>query len=290
MNSPSESTHRSADQTPAGPEGPWQEVAPGIYRLVAEPDAVTIGLIVGETGALLVDCGSTPEQGARLRESVAAVTDVPLVGVVVTHEHRDHWFGLAAFDDLDSWGHEMLEDRITDAGVLREAEGLGLTPEDLRLPKKLFSIAAAVDLGNRLVEIVHLGHAHTLTDAVVHVPDAGVLFAGDLVELPHPLMEPESSPRGWPATLNMIIGMVKADTIVVPGHGDVTDRETVVQQLGALAQLPYEAERLVREGVRFEEAEEKGEWLLPWDRIKEGVRTAYAEMSTEGVRPHLPLA
>lgn len=289
MTSPSEPTNRPADRTPTSDEGPWQEVAPGVYRLVAEPDSVNIGLIVGASGALLVDCGSTPEQGARLREFVGRVCDVPLLGVVVTHEHRDHWFGLAAFDDLASWGQEMLADRLTADEVLREAEGLGLAPDDLRLPKNLFSIAAAVDLGDRLVELVHLGHAHTLTDVVVHVPDAGVLFAGDLVELPQPLMEPESSPRGWPATLNMLLGMIRPDTKVVPGHGEVTNHATVVEQLGGLASMPYEAERLVREGIPFDKAETDGEWLLPWDRIEAGVRTAYAELGAQGVRPRLPL-
>lgn len=285
MTGPSEFPNRTAAS-----EGTWQQVVDGVYRLVAEPDAVNIGLVVGDDAALLIDCGSTPEQGARLRELVGAVTDKPLLGVVVTHEDRDHWFGLAAFDDLESWGHETLAQRIDAPEILTEAERLGLTRPDLRTPSKDFSIVTAVDLGDRFVEIVHLGHAHTPSDVVVNVPGAGVLFAGDLVENPHPWFGPASSPRGWPATLNMIIGMIRPDTIIVPGHGDVTDAQQVTQQLAALATIPYEAERLLRAGVPFEQAEEAGEWPLPWPNIEEGVRTAYAEMSGSGVRRNLPLA
>lgn len=244
---------------------------------------------MGSECALLIDCGSTPEQGARLRASVAAVTDRPLLGVVVTHCDRDHWFGLAAFDDLQSWGHETLAARIDAPDVLAEAEGLGLTRADLRTPANDFAGAVALDLGERHVELVHLGHAHTPSDVVVNVPGSNVLFAGDLVENPNPWFGPASSPRGWPATLNMLIGMVPPDTIVVPGHGDLVDPGFVVHQLAGLAAVPYEAERLVREGVPLEEAAEKGEWPLPWVNIEAGVRTAYAELGASGVRPRLPL-
>ncbi|MDO5681885.1 MAG: MBL fold metallo-hydrolase [Propionibacteriaceae bacterium] len=270
-------------------EGSWEPIVDGIYRLVAEPDAVTIGLIVGSESALLVDCGSTPDQGARLRESVASVTDKPLLGVVITHEDRDHWFGLAAFDDLESWGHETLAERIDAPEVLAEAERLGLTRADLRTPKNDFSIACALDLGDRYVELVHLGHAHTPNDVVVNVPGSNVVFTGDLIENPHPWFGPASSPRGWPATLNMMIGMVKSDAIVVPGHGDLVDAQYIVQTLAGLASVPYETERLVHAGVTFEGAEEAGEWPIPWPNIAEGVRTAYAEMSAQGVRRNLPL-
>lgn len=286
MTSSSESAKSPAETS----EGAWEPIADGVYRLVAEPDTVTIGLIVGDDRALLVDCGSTPDQGRRLRESVATVTDRPLAGVVVTHEHRDHWFGLAAFDDLTSWGHEVLAERITDPGLLAEAARLGLGPEDLRVPERTFSIAAVVDLGGgRLVELIHLGHAHSHTDVVVHVPSVGVLFAGDLLEQPHPLMEPDSSPRGWPATLNMLIGMVRPETIVVPGHGGLLDGGAVIPQLAALSAIPLEAERLVRAGVAYADAQAQGEWPLPWDRIEAGVQTAYMELGALGVRPRLPL-
>lgn len=264
-------------------------MADGIYRLVAEPDSVTIGLIVGSESALLIDCGSTPEQGARLRQSVANVTDKPLRGVVITHEDRDHWFGLAAFDDLESYGHETLTQRIDAPETLAEAERLGLTRADLRTPTQDFSIARALDLGDRYVELVHLGHAHTHSDVVVNVPQSKVLFAGDLIENPHPWFGPASSPRGWPATLNMMIGMVQSDAIVVPGHGDIVDAQFIVQTLASMASVPYETERLVHAGVKFEDAAEQGEWPLPWENIAEGVRTAYAEMSAQGVTRRLPL-
>lgn len=275
---------------PAASEGAWRSVADDVYMLVAKPDSVNIGLVVGSTHALLIDCGSTPAQGRRLRELVAELTDLPLVGVAITHEHRDHWFGLAAFDDLPAWGQETLADLIDEPRVLAEAAQLGLTRNDLRAPDRPFAQVAVVDLGGRRVELVHLGHGHSPADAVAYIPDAEVIFTGDLIENPSPWFGPESSPRGWPNALNLLIGLVRPATTVVPGHGEPVDSEFVVRQMAGLAGLPYEAERLVRSGVPFEEAESRGEWLLPWPNIVEGVRTAYAELQATGVRPRLPLA
>jgi hypothetical protein len=64
--------------------GPWREVRSGVHVAVAEPESVNLGLIVGSQRALLVDTGSSPDQGRALCESVAAVTDLQVTAVVVT--------------------------------------------------------------------------------------------------------------------------------------------------------------------------------------------------------------
>ena len=79
-----------------------------VFVAVAEPESVNLGLVVGSERALLVDTGSSPAQGRAVRASVAAVTDRPLAAVVVTHWHYDHAFGLAAFADLLTIGHESV--------------------------------------------------------------------------------------------------------------------------------------------------------------------------------------
>ncbi|GAB3623893.1 hypothetical protein GCM10027418_19770 [Mariniluteicoccus endophyticus] len=274
--------------------GPWSAVAPGVHVAVAEPDRVNIGLVVGTERCLVVDTGSSPAQGRAIREAVARVTDIPLAGALVTHGHRDHWFGLAAFADLETWGHESLEGRRCADHLLADLIRLGVDRDDVVAPSTMFSLAAAIDLGGGVrVEALHLGEAHTDGDVLALVPGANVLFAGDLVEFAGdpeaPWFSAESSPRGWAGVLNLTMGMVTAETVVVPGHGRVAGRDDLVAQMGALASIPYEAEHLVQEGVSFDDAEERGEWALPWPNIAEGVRTAYREMNALGVRTRLPI-
>ncbi|HZA05774.1 MAG TPA: MBL fold metallo-hydrolase [Propionibacteriaceae bacterium] len=216
--------------------GPWRELRPGIYRAVAEPETVNVGLVVGTESALLVDTGSSPGQGRAIRESVAAVTDRPLVAVVVTHWHYDHAFGVAAFGDLDSVGHESVGGRLGSPEAAAEAARLGLAPDDLAAPSRELVVATAYDLGGRRVEVAHLGRGHTDGDLVVVVPDADVVFAGDLIESAGPpSFGPDSVPDEWAGTLDGLVGLMTERTIAVPGHGDPVDREFVFTARGEIA-------------------------------------------------------
>lgn len=216
--------------------GGWQPVAPGVFRAVAEPEAVNLGLIVGEHSALLVDTGSSPDQGRAVRASASAVTDRPLVGVVVTHWHFDHAFGLAAFADVTTIGHESVRGRLASPEAAAEAGRLGVDPAELVAPTREIVVAMGVDLGGRRVEIAHLGEGHTAGDLVVVVPDADVIFAGDLIESAGPpSFGPDAKPDAWAGTLDGVIGLMTADTVLVPGHGDPVDREFVFEQRGRIA-------------------------------------------------------
>jgi glyoxylase-like metal-dependent hydrolase (beta-lactamase superfamily II) len=221
--------------------GPWHEVRSGVYVAVAEPESVNLGVIVGSQRTLLVDTGSSPLQGRALRASLAAVTDRPLAAVVVTHWHYDHAFGLAAFADVPRIAHESLRGRLLSAEAAAEALRLGVDPE-VGQPDVEIAVATALELGDRRVEIAHLGRGHTDGDLVIVVPDADLLFAGDLIESAGPpSFGPDSIPEEWPGTLDAVIGLMKATTLAVPGHGEPVDREFVFEQRGRIAAQAAEA-------------------------------------------------
>jgi glyoxylase-like metal-dependent hydrolase (beta-lactamase superfamily II) len=216
--------------------GPWREIRSGVYVAVAEPESVNLGLIVGSRRTLLVDTGSSPAQGRTLRSSVDALTDLPLTAVVITHWHYDHAFGLAAFADVPRIAHESVHSRLLSAEAAAEAKRLGVDPHELGQPNVEIVVATAIDLGDRRVEIAHLGRGHTDGDLVVVVPDADVLFAGDLLESAGPpSFGPDSVPDEWPATVDAVIGLMTATTLAVPGHGEPVGREFVFEQRGWIA-------------------------------------------------------
>jgi glyoxylase-like metal-dependent hydrolase (beta-lactamase superfamily II) len=236
MNSPSAAVEPGADSDSGGVLGPWREVRSGVYVAVAEPESVNLGLIVGADRALLVDTGSSPRQGREVRKSVADVTDHPLAAVVVTHWHYDHAFGLAAFEELPRIAHESVHSRLSSAAAVEDARRLGVEPGDLAQPTRDIAVATAIELGDRRVEIAHLGSGHTDGDLVIVVPDADVLFAGDLIESAGPpSFGPDSVPDEWPATVDAVIGLMTATTVAIPGHGEPVDREFVFEQRGRIA-------------------------------------------------------
>lgn len=271
-----------------------------VHVAVAEPDTVNVGLVTGTRGAVLIDTGSTPDQGAELRRRAEDVAGVPVVGAVVTHAHHDHWFGLAAFDDVDTWGHDSLTEPPDQALLARAAE-LGLDPSQIRPPSRPLSIAAAVDLGGVRLEMLYLGPGHSGSDVMVlvHLGDSmrpQVVFAGDVIESAPGSDESvwygtDSHPAEWGGSLDALTGLLTDTVQVVPGHGPSVDKEFVLDQRSRIMSIPFETERLINDGIAFEQARDKGQWMLPWANIEAGVRIGYAELEARGVVPRtrLPL-
>ena len=88
-------------------------------------------------------------------------------------------------------------------------------------PDETFERHLDVVVGDRPVSLVQLGPAHTDGDVIVHLPDAGVVYTGDLLFI-------DGTPIAWAGTLRNWIDAVDAilalePTAIVPGHGPVTD-------------------------------------------------------------------
>ncbi len=283
-------TGRDADPTSA--PGPWEELAPGVWRAVAEPDAVNLVLLAGTERALLVDTGSSPAQGRAVRASVATVTDRPLEVVVLTHAHRDHAYGLAAFDDLVTVGHEDVAAWLASPEARADAGRLGLDAADLVAPNRPIVLAAAFDLGGRRVEVAHLGRGHTGADLVVVVGDADLVVVGDLVEQAGPpSLGEDSFLHEWPVTLDGVVGLMTAATRAVPGHGDPVDRPFVYEQRGRLASVAGQVRHLAGSGTSAADALAEGEeWAFPVEALAAGLPRAFAQLGPVTPRRTLPLA
>jgi glyoxylase-like metal-dependent hydrolase (beta-lactamase superfamily II) len=274
---------------PGAEPGPWREVAGGVYVCLAQPASVNLGLVVGSAFALVVDTGSSPGQGRLLRSAAKDVTDAPIQAAVATHWHYDHSFGLAGFRDVVTFAHESVAARLHSPEAAEFAAKLGIEASDLAQASREVAVAAALDLGGRRVEIAHLGRGHTDGDLVVVVPDANVIFAGDLIESANaPWYGDDSFPHEWAATLDSVIGLMTAGTVAVPGHGEPVNREFVFGQRGRVAAVSGEIRRLSEAGVSAPEALRAGSWPFPAEHIADGMGAGYRQLEVSS-RKALPL-
>ena len=266
----------------------WVEVADGCFaRRYAYLD-VTSTVVVGGEGALVVDTRASAAQGRELAESVRRLTSLPIRAVVNTHVHFDHSFGNGAFPGVPIVAHESVplampahEARIKQlyADDPSDPERDDVLATEAVPPDTVFSSAWTLDLGDRSVEVVHLGRGHTEGDVVVRVPDADVLLAGDLVEQSAPLnYGVDCWPLEWPATLDLVIGLVTEQTVVVPGHGTAVDREFVQQQRFDAADIAGRIVELARAGVVADDAPGQGGWPYDPDRLEHAVRRGYEHL------------
>ncbi|WP_424184784.1 MBL fold metallo-hydrolase [Actinokineospora sp. G85] len=213
----------------------WLPLADGVFaRRHADLD-LTLGLVVGAERCLVVDTGPDAGFGAEFAAAVRAVTALPCAAVI-THAHWDHYLGTSAFDLEHLWAHPAAVAEIAH-GTAAQIDGWVAHDPDRedrlrRSPVVVPDAAypARVDLGGRVVEIAHLGPAHTPGDLVVRVGD--VLFAGDLVEQGAP---PQVGPDADRASWVEVLGRLGDPRVVVPGHGDPVDLAFVRAQRQGLA-------------------------------------------------------
>jgi glyoxylase-like metal-dependent hydrolase (beta-lactamase superfamily II) len=222
----------------------WIEVGDGVLALRHESLDQTLGLVVGAERCLVVDSGTDEVHGAAWREAVREVTALPWT-LMITHAHWDHFFGTAAFTPCPVWSHPRCAKEITTNAEEHRARGLRNyterpeLAERMRLarvvpPTELVEARITLDLGGREVTLLHPGRGHTGGDVVAHVPDAGVLFAGDLVEEgAPPVVGKDAYPAEWPSTLDTMLALEPA--VIVPGHGNPVDRAYVIAQRDELA-------------------------------------------------------
>ncbi|MDV9172132.1 MBL fold metallo-hydrolase [Streptomyces sp. W16] len=235
-------------------EAGWERLAAGVGRCRLPGWDCTVGLVVGEGSALMIDAGSGLAEGARLRAEAQALAGHAVTHLALTHPHFDHVFGAAEFADAEVFGAVGVERVLTDE---REAlrgdaveNGLHARVADeavaaLAHPRHLAFVAVPDEWtlslgGDRQVLLVNAGPGHTSHDLAVVVQGVPgsppVVFCGDLVEESgDPQAGPDAVPSHWPAALDRLLGLGGEDALYVPGHGAVVDAGFVRAQRDALA-------------------------------------------------------
>ncbi|BBZ12332.1 bifunctional 2-hydroxyhepta-2,4-diene-1,7-dioate isomerase/cyclase/dehydrase [Mycobacterium branderi] len=260
------------------------------------------GLVAGDCVSLLVD---TLFDLALTREMLAAmqpITDAaPITDALITHSNGDHTHGnqlldrsvrvIAAKGTAEEIAHGMAPEMLAmtqtaDLGpatrYLRDRFGpfdfSGIT---LRNADQTFDDRLTIEVGGREVRLLNLGPAHTAADSVVHVADAGVLFAGDLLFVGCTPIVWAGPIANWIAACDAMIAL-DAPT-VVPGHGPVTDPDGIRAVRGYLVHVNEQAEAAYRQGLSFAEAADAidlGEYAawLDAERIVVNVYQRYREL------------
>jgi glyoxylase-like metal-dependent hydrolase (beta-lactamase superfamily II) len=206
---------------------------------------VTIGLVCGRAGALLVDTGTTLSEAAAIDDDVRRLAGNPVTHIVLTHKHFDHVLGSSLFAGADIYCAPEVVDYLSSARDQIRDDALSFGADADEIDRAIAALRApprgvydaVVDLGDREVTIAYLGRGHTGSDLVVIVPGLGddddgvVVFTGDLVEeSADPAIDADSDVAAWPATLDRVLAIGGADAIYVPGHGKVVDAAFIRRQ------------------------------------------------------------
>jgi len=242
---------------PAAFDRGWRQVGPGAWAWLQPNGAwgeANAGLVAGDGASLLIDTLWDERLAREMLDASPADAAAPLRVVVNTHSDGDHWWGNGALPPTV----EIITSAASDGAMSEDASpqqlarmasltGLAarlpgragdlgryvsamLGPFDFaaahpRRPDRTFSGAETLTIGGREVHLIEVGPAHTVGDLVVHVPDASVVFAADVLFVDSMPVMWHGPVEGWLAAIDTLLGLGAA--VYVPGHGPPCDAEGV---------------------------------------------------------------
>jgi glyoxylase-like metal-dependent hydrolase (beta-lactamase superfamily II) len=278
-----------------------REIAPD---LVVVPDrhallVPNVGVIGGTDSVLVVETGLGPRNAKKVLEFAHDFAKGRRLYLTTTHFHPEHAFGAQMFAGQATYvtNREQADDLATrGAGYLEMFRGLGdwvarqLEGVELVAPDIVYDRSYDLDLGGRVVHLRPTGRAHTKGDQVVTVPDAGLMFTGDLVETGQfsifpwfPPYDTDVSGVGWIAVMHRLID--GSPQVVVPGHGDIGGPQRLAVVRDYLTDLRNETWRRRDAGMSEQTAagevsavmiQRHPDWGQP-EWIERGVEALYTE-------------
>ena len=301
-----------AQQSPAPPAGPSpstsdlvpRKLGPGVFALITDPRRDDVGsntgFVVTSAGVVVIDAGMPGRHWKQVQTEIRRVTEKQIVALILTHGHWDHTLAtpLVAGAGVRVIAHEKTAESLAAGfpGRLARIEerggelGRALAGAKLVLPNETVRARRELVVGDTRFDLIPFGPAHTGGDLAVLLPDQKVLFAGDLLlNLRHPRADDrEMSVDGWQAALEQIEAMDVQQ--VVPGHGEVCDRNAARKQRATLSDLVRQARRGFSAGEAPEELVERvrlEERLDPAEvsSLTDSLRELYRRLAVAELRP-----
>ncbi len=269
------------------------KVADGVYAAIAKSGGLAsgnAGFVIGDDSVLVFDTFSTPAAIEELIAEIQTLTKLPIKYAVNSHYHLDHTGGnqvliargvpIIAHDNLIKWqttrnkrflpAPEELQKRRADA-----AKQLSETPEDQKdkratLERQIRRLDAmmAIKLTNPTLTFgagtvhLYLGKrevilstlpGHTGGDVLAYVPDANVVFTGDLgwsKTLPNLV---DATVNDWIPTLDKILNQYPAAKFI-PGHGNVAEAAEIKDFRDYLDDLRSRVKQGIADGLTVDQA------------------------------------
>jgi cyclase len=264
--------------------------------------AGNVAVSVGDDGVALVDDQFSP-MTARIQAAVGELTDKPIKYIFNSHWHGDHTGGNRNFGTQGPVivAHENVRRRLSSEQFHLFFKARSAASPAEALPVITFNDTMTFYFNDDVIDVVHVPNAHTDGDSVFYFRNADIIHAGDVfINRGYPLIDIASggSIKGQIAATNRILEMMGPDTIVIPGHGPLADKERVAEVRDMLVTAWTNVADLIIQGKTLEEiiaaeplAELDEEWGNGFLRAKYFIEIIYqSEMGGWSKPINMPIA
>lgn len=265
------------------------------------------GLVSANGQSLLVDTLYDLPLTQRMLDAMADATPAAstIDTLVNTHANGDHCFGNQLVEGariITSTATAEEWDEVPPAvmaGMLANADEMGLAGEFLKKsfgayqfeglmptrPTETFDGEMKLSIGDQAVELIEVGPAHTRGDVIIHVPATGTVFTGDILFIEGTPIMWEGPVANWISACEKIVEL--APSVIVPGHGPLTDVSGALAVRDYLIYVRDEARKRFDAGLSIRDAAhdialgDYSSWLDS-ERIAVNVSTLYREFGYAG--------
>jgi glyoxylase-like metal-dependent hydrolase (beta-lactamase superfamily II) len=231
-----------------------EPLAEGLYVLFGSGG--NMALSVGPDATFLVDDQFAP-MTPSIQKAVADLAAPPVRFVLNTHWHGDHTGGN---ENLGKAGavivaHDNVRGRMSVPQMIEFFQRAVPASPPEALPVVTFNDEASFHLNGDEIRAIHVPHAHTDGDVLVHFRRANVIHAGDtFFNGSYPFIDVDSggSVAGLIACVDRLLALADAATKIVPGHGPVSGRAELEAYRAMLVATTGRIAELVAEGLDAE--------------------------------------
>lgn len=296
----------AADRAPAIPDYPADKVAARSYVIhgpVGYPSPENQGFmnnpafVLTKEGVVVVDPGSSVQTGEMVLRQIRKVTKQPVVAVLNTHAHGDHWLGnhamREAYPKVPIYGHpNMIKAVEKGAGeewigrMERTTKGAtrGTVPMG---PNHTIDNGDELKIGGMQFRFHHVGPAHSNSDVMIEVVEEQLVFLGDNVNNRRIVGMADGKFVGSVETIDAALKVPAK--VWVPGHGKTADQAMVKEYRDYMDSLVTSVKTYYEEGLSDYEMKEKvvadlarfKKWTGFEDELGRHIGLAYLELEEQ---------
>lgn len=289
---------KSDDKPPVLKFNDVKEIAPGVFfrysSISATDPKVPFGgcnnvWVVFKDYVVVIDA-NFPKEAGDVLEAIKKTTDKPIKYVFDTHHHGDHAYGntiwaKAGAKVISSKNTARLMASVGPKQWEEAAKGRkDVAANEFKGVDDSFDEKMVLDDGTQRIEFLHLGHAHTIGDAVAYLPKHKILCTGDACVNGAFNFMGHSNSASWIMCLEK---MEKLDVnMICPGHGEVTTKQLLAKQKRYFVEMRDHVKKGIDAKKDLKEITDSLE--LPWYKewtgkeaklIKDNVEHVYKELN-----------
>lgn len=231
------------------------QVAEGIYMLTGKGG--NIGVSVGADGVFLIDDQFAPLT-EKITAAIATLSDQPVRFLLNTHWHPDHSGGNVNMGKAGTVivAHDNVRKRLAVDNFIEMFGMEAPAMENAGLPVITFDNSLTFHLNDNEIDISHINNAHTDGDCFVHFRDANVIHTGDIYFAGmYPFIDTHSggSTEGTLNALERILTLSDNNTVIIPGHGPVSDKVGLMAYSNMLRTVSSRMRKMIAEQSSLEQ-------------------------------------